>query len=139
MTTLPTIGVMLGDVTGIGPEIAAKVLASGALKDLANVIVIGDARVLELGINEAKVKLPYTRYSSIDEVRFPRADVALIDLGNIDPAQFTRGAVSPESGRLTGETLKTMIDLALAGRLDGISFAPLNKSGIQARAAASAV
>ena len=26
----PTIGVMLGDVTGIGPEIAAKVLASGA-------------------------------------------------------------------------------------------------------------
>ena len=35
MSNLPTIGVMLGDVTGIGPEIAAKVLASGALRDQA--------------------------------------------------------------------------------------------------------
>lgn len=130
MTKLPTIGVMLGDVTGIGPEIAAKVLASGAMKDLANVIVIGDERVLRLGIAEAKVNLPYTRYTNIDEVRFPRADMPLLDLGNIDPAQFERGVVSADSGRLTGDTLKTMIDLALAGRLDGISFAPLNKGGL---------
>ena len=130
MTTLPTIGLMLGDVTGIGPEIAAKVLAAGVMKDLAQVIVIGDARVLELGVRDARVDLPYTRYRSIDEVCFPRSDVPLVDLANIDPAQFRRGAVSPESGRLTGETLKTMIDLALASQLDGICFAPLNKGAL---------
>jgi 4-hydroxythreonine-4-phosphate dehydrogenase len=128
--SLPTIGVMLGDVTGVGPEIAAKVLASGTLKDRANFVVIGDERVLKLGIGDAGVTLPYTRYTSIDEVRFPRADLAVVDLGNIDPAQFKRGTVSPDSGRLTGDTLKTMIDLALAGKLDGISFAPLNKGGL---------
>jgi 4-hydroxythreonine-4-phosphate dehydrogenase len=130
MSMLPTIGVMLGDVTGIGPEIAAKVLASGALQDRANFVVIGDARVLELGIRDAGVTLPFTRYASIDDVRFPRADLPLVDLGNIDPAVFKRGAVSPDSGRLTGDTLKAMIDLALAGKLDGISFAPLNKGGL---------
>ncbi|MGZ5164907.1 MAG: 4-hydroxythreonine-4-phosphate dehydrogenase PdxA, partial [Burkholderiales bacterium] len=130
MPKLPTIGVMLGDVTGIGPEVAAKVLASGTIKALANLIVVGDARVLELGIRDAGVTLPYTRYSSIDDVHFPRQDIALVDLGNIDPGQFKRGAVSPESGRLTGDTLKAMIDLALAGKLDGISFAPLNKGGL---------
>ena len=130
MQKLPTIGVMLGDVTGVGPEIAAKVLASGALKDQANLIVFGDRRVLDLGIRDAGVKLPYARYTSVDEVRFPRNDMPLVDLGNIDPASFERGAVSPESGRLTGETLKTMIDLALAGKLDGISFAPLNKGAL---------
>ncbi|MGZ5152704.1 MAG: PdxA family dehydrogenase, partial [Burkholderiales bacterium] len=130
MPKLPTIGVMLGDVTGIGPEVATKVLASGAVKELANLIVIGDARVLELGIRDAGITLPYTRYSSIDDVRFPRQDVAVVDLANIDPGQLKRGAVSPESGRLTGDTLKVMIDLALAGKLDGISFAPLNKGGL---------
>ena len=127
---LPTIGVMLGDVTGIGPEIAAKVLASGSLNDRAKFIVIGDERVLKLGISEAGVKLPYTRYSSIDEVRFPRADLPLVDLGNVDPAAFQRAAASADSGRLTGDTLKVMIDLALAGKLDGISFAPLNKGAM---------
>ena len=38
--------------------------------------------------------------------------------------------MSPESGKLTGDTLKYMIDLALAGSLDGISFAPLNKGAL---------
>jgi 4-hydroxythreonine-4-phosphate dehydrogenase len=128
--TLPTIGVMLGDVTGIGPEIAAKVLASGAFEGRANLVVIGDERVLKLGMQEAGVQLPYTRYTTVDDVKFPRSDVPLIDLGNIDPAQFERGVHSPESGKLTGDTLKAMIDLALAGKLDGICFAPLNKGAM---------
>ena len=130
MPNLPTIGLMLGDVTGIGPEIAAKVLASGAMDNLAHVIVVGDARVFELGVRDAGVNVPCTRYTRIEDVRFPRNDVPLVDLGNIDPAAIARGAASPESGRLTGDTLKAMIDLALAGKLDGITFAPLNKGAL---------
>jgi 4-hydroxythreonine-4-phosphate dehydrogenase len=38
--------------------------------------------------------------------------------------------MSPQSGRLTGETLKHMIGLALAGELDGNCFAPLNKAAL---------
>src|SRR5687767_7314833 len=126
----PLIGLMLGDVTGIGPEISAKLLASGAATEAANVVVIGDKRVLDLGIRNAGVKLGYRVVPSVDAIRFPREDVPLVDLGNIDPARLQRGAVSSESGRLTGETLKHMIDLALAGKLDGICFAPLNKGAM---------
>ena len=121
---------MLGDVTGIGPEIAAKALASGVMNDRANVIVFGDARVFDLGMRDAGVQIPYSRYRSVDEVNFPRKDVALVDLANVDPAKFKRGESSPESGKLTGDTLKVMIEHAAAGRLDGISFAPLNKGAM---------
>lgn len=127
---LPVIGLMLGDVTGIGPEISAKLLASGALDDVARVVVIGDARVLELGMRDAGVTVAYTAYDDIAQIQWPRADVPLIDLHNIDPQQFRRGEMSAESGRLSGETLKVMIDLALAGQLDGICFAPLNKGAL---------
>lgn len=130
MPKLPTLGVMLGDVTGIGPEIAAKVLADMENRGCANLIAVGDRRVLDLGIRDAGIELPYTVCASIEEVRFPREDLALVDLGNIDPQAFKRGAGSPESGRLTGETLKVMIDWALAGKLDGICFAPLNKGAL---------
>ena len=126
----PIIGLMLGDVTGIGPEIAAKLLASGATSEGARTVVIGDARVLELGMRDAGVKLRHAPYRDIAEVRWPREDVPLVDLGNVDPAKFNRGVSSDESGRLSGETLKIMIDLALAGRLDGICFAPLNKGAM---------
>lgn len=130
MASLPRIGLMLGDVTGIGPEIAAKLLASGKTNSCAQVIIIGDCRVLELGMQNAGVTFAYTVYRTIDEVHFPREDFPLIDLGNVDPSRYPQGVSSDESGKYCGETLKFMIDLALAGKLDGICFAPLNKGAM---------
>ena len=130
MNTLPRIGFMLGDVTGIGPEIAAKLLATGKPAQVANVVIIGDTRVLELGMHNAGVKIPHTVYRSIDEVTWPRQDLPLLELGNTDPAKFPQGTSSDEAGKLAGDTLKVMIDLALAGKLDGICFAPLNKGAM---------
>lgn len=127
---IPTIGLMLGDMTGIGPEISAKLLASGAMKSVARVVVIGDARVLELGCKDAGVSLDWKTYPDVDAIDWSRDELALIDLGNIDPSRIKRGEVSAESGRLSGETLKRMIDLALAKKLDAICFASLNKAAL---------
>ena len=121
---------MLGDVTGIGPEISARLLASGAANEVARVVVIGDKRVLDLGIRDAGVKLGYRAVSSVDDIRWPSETLPVLDLGNVDPARFKQGEASAESGRFTGETLKVMIDLALARKIDGICFAPLNKGAL---------
>jgi len=126
----PIIGLMLGDVTGIGPEISAKLLASGKPDELARVVVIGDARVLDLGIHDAGVKLGYRVHPTVDAIRWPAETLPVVDLGNIDPARIKQGESSAESGRLTGETLKYMIDLALMRKIDGICFAPLNKGAM---------
>jgi 4-hydroxythreonine-4-phosphate dehydrogenase len=98
--------------------------------ELANVVVIGDKRVLDLGIRNAGVKLGYRTVASADAIRWPSETLLLVDLGNIDPARFKQGESSAESGRLTGETLKYMIDLALMRKIDGICFAPLNKGAM---------
>ena len=126
----PVIGLMLGDVTGIGPEISAKLLASGVANEIARVVVVGDKRVLDLGIRNAGVKLGYRAVTSVDAIRWPAEQLPVLDLGNVDPARFPQGVSSAESGKLTGDTLKHMIDLALAGKLDGICFAPLNKGAM---------
>jgi 4-hydroxythreonine-4-phosphate dehydrogenase len=129
---LPLLGLMLGDCTGIGPEQCARVLADGRLSDAATLVVIGDARVLEMGARDAKVPLAIRRVERPEDAIDVRDGVALVDLGNVDPGRIPRGQISPESGRLTGETLKHMIELALAGRIDGITFAPLNKAALHA-------
>ena len=130
---LPVLGLMLGDFTGIGPEQCARVLADGRLRDAARLLVIGDSRVLAQGSRDAGVDLSWTAYGTPEEVDWSREDVPIIDLGNLDPAQgFARGVVSPASGRIAGETLAFMIELALARRIDGITFAPLNKAALHA-------
>jgi len=130
MSNLPVLGLMLGDMTGIGPEVSARLLASGTMKSVARIVVIGDARVLELGCSDAGVKPAWRSYADVQAIDWSRGEIPLVDLHNIDPATIRRGEISPESGRLTGETLKHMIDLALAGELDGICFAPLNKAAL---------
>ena len=127
---LPLLGLMLGDMTGIGPEISARLLAAGALKSAARIAVVGDARVLALGCRDAGVSPRWRSYPSVAAIDWARDEIALVDLANIDPATIPRGEISPESGRLTGETLQHMIGLALAGELDGICFAPLNKAAL---------
>lgn len=128
----PRLGLMLGDATGIGPELCARILHSRALRAEARILVVGDARVLDMGIRDAGVNLPYCRVGDIADVDWNGSEVTVLDLGNFDPTTVPRGAVSAESGRVVGETLSHMISLALAGHLDGITFAPLNKAALNA-------
>ena len=129
---LPLLGFVLGDPTGIGPEQCARVLADRRLAGAARLLVIGDARVLERGAAQAGVRLAMRPVAQPEDADFSSDAVPVLDLGNYDPAAIAQGKVSAESGRLTGETLRYAIDLALEGRLDGITFAPLNKAALHA-------
>ncbi len=123
---LPLLGLMLGDCSGIGPEQCARILSDGRLNDAARLLVVGDARVLQQGARDADVELSLRSYAAPEAIDWSRSGIPVIDLGNLDPARIARGRVSPESGRISGETLAHMIELALGGRIDGIVFAPLN-------------
>ena len=129
---LPVLGLMLGDCTGIGPEQCARVLAGGQLEDVARLLVVGDARALQQGARDAGVSLTCRACPTPEHVDWSSPGVPIIDLANLDPGVIERGRVSPESGRIAGETLAFMIDLALAARIDGITFAPLNKAALHA-------
>src|SRR5438128_1606823 len=57
------IGITLGDVTGIGPEVALKAVASEAAHDEAHYVFIGDARHLRQ-LNEClRLNLPLADYA----------------------------------------------------------------------------
>jgi 4-hydroxythreonine-4-phosphate dehydrogenase len=124
---LPTIALVPGDCTGIGPEQTARILADGNLADVAHLVVVGDARVLEMGMSHAGVQFKIERVASPREASRARGVVSLVDLANTDPSLLPLGKASAESGRLTGETLSRAIDFAKAGEVDAITFAPLNK------------
>jgi 4-hydroxythreonine-4-phosphate dehydrogenase len=128
----PVLGLMLGDMTGIGPEISAKLLAGGKLRDVARIAVVGDARVLALGCRDAGVQPAWRAYASVAAIDWSRDEIPVIDLGNIDPAKLPRGENSPESGRLAGETQHHLTGLAQQGQVDGICFAPLSKAALHA-------
>ncbi|MBI3376667.1 MAG: 4-hydroxythreonine-4-phosphate dehydrogenase PdxA [Betaproteobacteria bacterium] len=126
----PVVGLMLGDPTGIGPEVSVKLLASPAAREAARVVVVGDARVFELGMADAGIRLEWRRVDSTRSIDWAVPGVPIIDLGNLDPGKLTRARVDPECGRIAGETLQHMIRMA-GTELDAICFAPLSKAALK--------
>jgi len=111
---LPIIALVPGDCTGIGPEQTARILSDDRLADVARLVVVGDARVLDMGMAHAGVKLEVERVVSPARAAFRNGVVPLVDLGNTDPKLLPLGKSNAESGRLTGETLSRAIDFAKA-------------------------
>ncbi|WP_040485332.1 PdxA family dehydrogenase [Lutibaculum baratangense] len=126
----PIVALVPGDCTGIGPELTAKVLAGGRMADRARLVVVGDRRVLERGMREAGVSFDVDIVASPADADWSSPAVPMVDLGNIDPDALPLGEASPDSGRLTGDTLAAAIGFSGQGMVEAISFAPLNKQAL---------
>jgi 4-hydroxythreonine-4-phosphate dehydrogenase len=123
----PTIGVLLGDPCGVGPELVAKLLAEPDLGERANVVVIGDLRVFRMGEAAAGLSVPLHVIDDIGDADFQGGATVFVDFPTIDPSEVTPGRATAAGGRSVYETLKEAIRLARDGAIDGFCFAPYNK------------
>ena len=125
----PTLVLTTGDPTGIGPEMTARILAQSDIRDSADIVVLGDRRVLEMGMTQAGVSLTIDLICSAEDARHDQSAIPMIDLGNMDPAKFVLGAPDPEIGARVGDTLKAAVDIAARGPCPWHLFCALAQEG----------
>src|SRR5262245_8670884 len=92
--TRPVVALAMGDPAGISPELTAKVLALEEVRQVADLVVIGDRRVFEEGARIAKTALDL---DTVDvDARLPQAAARplFVDLGHLDPASIRSGEVA---------------------------------------------
>ena len=130
MNTLPILAITMGDPAGVGPEIIAMSLAQEQPYTLCRPLVVGDAAMMELGIRSAGVDLKVRPVGCVADARFERGTVDVFDLKLIDAASFAYGVVSAQCGHAAFETVRTAIELAMKGEVDGTVTAPLNKEAL---------
>ena len=138
-TRASRIALLLGDPSGIGPEIAARVLSEGAGPDRTNagygdvnIIVIGEPWLLEWGAECAEVSLDLPRYNSPENLPPSAPGPVLLTGPSFSPDAHTPGRMSAAAGRYVLQTLDYAADLAGAGVIDGICYASLNKQAMHA-------
>jgi 4-hydroxythreonine-4-phosphate dehydrogenase len=130
MAKVPTLAVAIGDPAGIGPELAARVLADPELRAAARLVVIGDARVLARGAREAGLALDLPTRSP-GEALPPGNGPVLIDLANLDPATIPLGEARREGGASALANFKAAIAMAARGEADAVCFTPFNKAAMK--------
>ena len=117
------IGIALGDVTGVGPEVALKAVAAEAKKDQTRYLFIGDEGVLSRLNRKLSVNLPIKRFSGFND-----PDRFFISAGKPLPANLK--ASSPTAANSAIAALRTGAAHCLRGELDALVTAPVNKESI---------
>ena len=126
----PTLGILLGDSSGIGPEIVAKLVGRPEIYESANVLIVGDYRVFRMGQKVAGLSHPVTLIDKIDSLRSEIGRPVFYDYPTISDEEVTPGKVNPKSGKAVIDTLSFTLDLALDKKIDGFIFAPFNKEAM---------
>jgi 4-phospho-D-threonate 3-dehydrogenase / 4-phospho-D-erythronate 3-dehydrogenase len=123
----PTIGITMGDPAGIGPEIVVK--GYRELRETADVLVIGDAAVVESACEVCESDLAVERVGSPEEASFRDDRIPVLDLANVDDLE--RGVVREAYGNASLEYIERAIELAQSGGIDAITTAPINKQSTE--------
>ena len=128
----PLVAVTIGDPAGIGPEIVVKTIADKDAFEDANCIVIGDSGVIRQTIEVTGADLRINCVDDPADGDYCEGILNLIDLGNIDPDSYEYGKVNAMCGRAAFEYIEKSIELAMSGKADAVSTAPINKEAIRA-------
>ena len=123
----PAIAITMGDPCGVGPEVVVKALADPRVYGYCRPLVVGNSLAMRQAVEFTGVQL---RVSEVDDPAGAGKDpgvVDLVDIHNLNPEDITVGQISPACGKAAMEWVTKAGELALAGIVEGLATAPLNK------------
>lgn len=126
------IAIPMGDPAGVGPEIVVKTAVSKEILDLCDLVVIGDKNVLEKAIEICQVNLKIHTIKNIEEGKYEKGILNVIDLENVDMNTLEYGQVQGMCGKAAFEYIKKCVELAMEHKVDAIATTPINKESLKA-------
>ena len=118
------IGIAIGDVTGVGPEVALKAVAAESKNDQAEYVFIGDEELLQRLNRKLALGLPLKKFSGSGAGKFSITNPFPKKL----PEKLPAG--SPIAAKAAVAALREGAERCLRGELDAMVTAPVNKEAI---------
>lgn len=128
----PKVGLLLGDPSGIGPELVVKYLTEHEGMPGADVLVVGDSAVLEREAQRMGVRLELQIRDTPADFDFAAPTIPFLaaPVAPLDFATLPEGTANAVSGRHTMQILGHALDLVTAGKIDAVAYAPMNKKAM---------
>ncbi len=131
MDQRPIIAITIGDPAGVGPEIVVAAVAGGDIYAVCRPLVIGDRGAIERAARSMGVSAAINVVERPADGVYEQGTIDLIDLGNV-PAGLETGKVQGAAGRAAFGYIERATQLALAGEIEAIATAPINKEALRA-------
>ncbi len=130
-TDTPIVAITMGDGAGIGPEVTIGALLDEGSRKRCRPVVIGDIARLRQAARVTGTPAELVAVERISDATFAPGRINVYDLGLLPP-DLPWGAVSPIAGEAAYQYVRVASELAVAGEVQGICTAPLNKEALHA-------
>ena len=120
---------MLGDPSGVGPELVVRLLNENITNE-ANIVIIGEKKILEEGEKITGKKINVQFVEKFEHIKFDDSTKFFLDISKGTNRVYKRGEVSAESGQSVLEALDLAMDLAKNKKIHAINFGPFNKTSL---------
>jgi 4-hydroxythreonine-4-phosphate dehydrogenase len=121
------IGITMGDPAGIGPEVVCKALLAMSAEERAGVLVIGDGVFMRRAAALVGADFDFVA----DGAPVPPGAVPLLDVEAPNRDAIPVGDLSVDAGEAGYRCVARAVELALAGKIDVICTASLNKTSLR--------
>ncbi|MGX5716345.1 4-hydroxythreonine-4-phosphate dehydrogenase PdxA [Arthrobacter sp. MAHUQ-56] len=128
---LPYVAVTMGDGAGIGPEVIVPAVLDAGILAECRPVVVGDAVRLRQAAEIVGVEADIAVIQDVEDAVFTPGRVNVIDLSLL-PEDLPWGQLSPVAGHAAYEYIRVASELAMAGKVQAICTAPLNKEALHA-------
>ncbi|MFJ6376044.1 4-hydroxythreonine-4-phosphate dehydrogenase PdxA [Pseudarthrobacter oxydans] len=129
---LPYVAVTMGDGAGVGPEVVVAAVLDPQSNAECRPVVIGDAVRLRQAADVLGIEADIQSIEDVEDVEdavFTPGRVNVIDLALL-PEDLPWGQLSPVAGHAAYEYIRVASELAMAGKVQAICTAPLNKEAL---------
>jgi 4-hydroxythreonine-4-phosphate dehydrogenase len=128
-TALPYVAVTMGDGAGVGPEVVVAAVLDPQSNAECRPVVIGDALRLHQAADLLGIEADIRSIENVEDAVFTPGRVNVIDLALL-PEDLPWGQLSPVAGHAAYEYIRVASELAMAGKVQAICTAPLNKEAL---------
>ena len=130
--SLPRIAITLGDVAGVGPEVIVRAWNYASLHTICRPLVVGHPEIVRRSLKLIGGGARVVEVATPEEAE-PRINcIPCLTTGSDEVLDVPFGRVDLRAGRGAYQYLVTAGKLALAGRVDAITTAPLSKEALHA-------
>tara|TARA_X000000368_G_C23036220_1_gene714691 strand:+ start:201 stop:1193 length:993 start_codon:yes stop_codon:yes gene_type:complete len=126
----PKIGILLGDPSGIGPELISKLLVKDEMNK-ANILVIGEKGILDEANKLTGLNTNLKFIDKVDEIKFDEKTKFFLDITKGRNHAYQLSKCSSQSGQSVLNALDLALDLVKLKKIDAINFGPFNKTSMK--------
>lgn len=129
-TERPLVGITMGDAAGVGPEIIARALNLAETYEQCRPLVIGDVGRFERTVAGMNLSLAVRRVGAPGEGLYTHGSIDVLQATDVDLSEIAYGKVDARCGAAAVHSVQRAARMALAGEIDAICTAPLNKDAM---------